>query len=60
MTTPPPRPEPPPPLDDNLCCKSGCVPCVWDMYDEALAAYRKALAEWEAKYGSSSAPEPDA
>jgi hypothetical protein len=30
------------------------------MYDEALAAYRKALAEWEAKYGSSSTPEPDA
>jgi len=44
-----PRPTPPiqPELED--CCNSGCSPCVFDLYDEALARYRVELAEWEAR-----------
>ncbi|MPV71689.1 oxidoreductase-like domain-containing protein, partial [Burkholderia sp. BE17] len=44
-----PRPIPPeqPELED--CCNSGCSPCVFDLYDEALARYRVELAEWEAR-----------
>jgi hypothetical protein len=45
-----PRPTPPeqPELED--CCNSGCSPCVFDLYDEALARYRVELAEWEARH----------
>jgi hypothetical protein len=44
-----PRPVPPvrPALDD--CCQSGCNPCVFDLYDDALARYETALAEWQAR-----------
>ncbi len=45
-----PRPEPPvePSLDD--CCTSGCVYCVFDMYEEKLEKYRLALAEWKIRH----------
>jgi hypothetical protein len=36
-----------PDLDD--CCHSGCNPCVFDLYDDALERYRTALAEWQAR-----------
>jgi hypothetical protein len=44
-----PRPVPPvrPTLDD--CCQSGCNPCVFDLYDDALTRYETALAEWQAR-----------
>jgi hypothetical protein len=44
-----PRPVPPekPDLDD--CCHSGCSPCVFDLYDEALERHEAALAAWEAR-----------
>jgi hypothetical protein len=50
-----PRPEPPqqPGLDD--CCRSGCEPCVFDLYEDALDRYRVALAAWELRH-----PQPDA
>lgn len=43
-----PRPLPPvaPALED--CCRSGCSPCVFDLYEDALARYEAALATWEA------------
>jgi hypothetical protein len=47
-----PRPEPPvrPSADD--CCRSGCDPCVFDLYNEALERYHAALAAWEKRHGS--------
>ena len=44
---PSPRPEPPrePELED--CCRSGCTPCVFDLYEQALERYQQALAAWE-------------
>ena len=44
-----PRPQPPVPPEDDECCHSGCTPCVYDLYDEALDRYRDALAAWEAR-----------
>lgn len=45
-----PRPQPPrePQLED--CCASGCVHCVFDMYQIALENYELALAAWLARH----------
>ncbi|WP_052100877.1 oxidoreductase-like domain-containing protein [Novilysobacter arseniciresistens] len=41
---PPPRPpEEPDPAD---CCGEGCVRCIYDVHDEAVERYRKALQAW--------------
>ena len=47
-----PQPQPPvqPDLDD--CCHSGCNPCVFDLYDDALERYQIALAEWRARHSA--------
>ncbi len=42
-----PKPVPPNAEDYSGCCASGCTPCVYDLYWEALARYEKALAEWQ-------------
>ena len=44
-----PRPEPPrqPALED--CCRSGCTPCVFDLYEDEMERYRARLAAWEAR-----------
>ncbi|MFC5431406.1 oxidoreductase-like domain-containing protein [Paraburkholderia denitrificans] len=44
-----PRPEPPMRPDDDACCGSGCDPCVFDFYAEALNAWRAELAAWEVR-----------
>jgi len=44
---PPPVPPVPPALED--CCRSGCTPCVFDLYEEAMDRYRAALKEWQAR-----------
>jgi hypothetical protein len=49
--TPKDDPQPVPPVQPELedCCHSGCNPCVFDLYDEALERYHSALAEWQAR-----------
>lgn len=45
-------PEPPQPPEKPLpadCCGGGCLHCVYDLYDEALERYQRALANWEAR-----------
>ncbi len=44
-----PRPQPPERPGDDECCQSGCDPCVFDFYAEALQRYREELAAWEAR-----------
>jgi hypothetical protein len=45
-----PVPQPPerPGLED--CCRSGCVPCVFDLYEEAMERYRIELKAWEDRH----------
>ena len=45
-----PRPLPPkePELED--CCGTGCVNCVFDMYQIALENYERALKAWEERH----------
>jgi hypothetical protein len=45
-----PRPVAPQPPDPADCCGDGCMPCIYDTYDEALSAYRSALAAWRARH----------
>lgn len=48
-----PRPRPPQEPDAEECCGEGCVHCVMDRYDEAVARYRDALAAWQARHPGS-------
>ena len=52
------RPAPPvqPELED--CCRSGCTPCVFDLYEQALERYEQALAAWEADTKAVTPPPP--
>ncbi len=36
-----------PELED--CCNSGCTPCIFDIYEDALERYRTELREWETR-----------
>jgi len=42
---PPPTPPVQPELED--CCHSGCEPCIFDLYEDAMERYRKELQAWE-------------
>ncbi|OZI17696.1 oxidoreductase [Bordetella genomosp. 7] len=44
---PDPRPQPPQAPEPGDCCQSGCIPCVYDLYDEAMERYREALRAWQ-------------
>jgi hypothetical protein len=39
-------PEPPVRPHPSECCNSGCSPCVFDAYAEALEQYRRELETW--------------
>jgi hypothetical protein len=52
-----PMPTPPPPPDFELCCGNGCDPCILDLHDLAMDAYRRALREWRARHAEAA---PDA
>ena len=45
-----PRPQPPEPPLPSDCCDSGCDPCVYDLYHEALQLYRERLALWQQRH----------
>jgi hypothetical protein len=47
-----PPPEPPARPSPDDCCRSGCEPCVFDLYNEALERYHAALAAWEQRHGT--------
>jgi hypothetical protein len=42
---PPPQAPVPPALED--CCGSGCNPCIFDVYEDALERYRQRLTAWQ-------------
>lgn len=44
-----PRPVPPIQPDIDDCCNSGCNPCIFDLYQDALERYRADLKIWEEK-----------
>jgi hypothetical protein len=43
--------EPVPPVEPALedCCATGCAPCIFDVYEEAMERYRTQLAAWKAR-----------
>ncbi|HET8764940.1 MAG TPA: oxidoreductase-like domain-containing protein [Rhodanobacter sp.] len=45
-----PKPVPPPEPDPADCCGEGCVPCVYDRYDEEVERYKADLAAWQARH----------
>ena len=45
-----PAPEPPARPQASDCCRGGCDPCVFDLYEEALTRYEQALREWRARH----------
>jgi phosphinothricin acetyltransferase len=59
-TVPAPAPDPRPvaPREPQLedCCGSGCVHCVFDIYQMALENHERALREWEARQTAATAP----
>ena len=42
-----PMPEPPARPGAGDCCGGGCNPCIFDLYEQDLARYEAALAEWK-------------
>lgn len=44
-------PAPTPPVEPALedCCGSGCVPCIFDIYEQERERYQEALAAWNAR-----------
>ena len=47
MTETDPRPTPPEEPSHEQCCGRGCVPCIYDLYEEALTRYEVALRAWQ-------------
>lgn len=41
-----PKPEPPREPEPTECCQSGCDPCIYDHYWQALERYEARLREW--------------
>lgn len=44
------KPQPPNPEDYAGCCDSGCNPCVYDLYWDAVAHYEIVLAAWQERH----------
>jgi len=43
---------PMPPVQPELeaCCGNGCEPCIFELHDLAMDAYRQALRAWRARH----------
>ena len=44
------KPQAPNPEDYAGCCDSGCNPCVYDLYWDAVARHEIALAAWQERH----------
>ena len=55
---PPPPPAPPEPPADGECCQSGCDPCILDLYQTELAAWRIRMQAWQQQYGEQAGDSP--
>ncbi|MGZ5117526.1 MAG: oxidoreductase-like domain-containing protein [Burkholderiales bacterium] len=44
-----PEPQPPREPEPWECCRSGCDPCVYDAYWDAVARYEAALEAWKVR-----------
>ncbi|MDQ1814433.1 oxidoreductase-like domain-containing protein [Massilia sp. CCM 9210] len=46
-----------PPVQPGLedCCRSGCTPCVFDLYDDAMDRYRIEMAAWQSRHSAAAA-----
>ena len=47
-----PQPQPPRAPERDECCHSGCDPCVYDLYWDALDRYEAALEAWKVRQKS--------
>ena len=47
-------PVPPPQPDIDACCGNGCDPCIFDLHDLAMDAYRQALRAWKSRHPEAS------
>jgi len=50
-----PRPRLPERPGSDDCCRSGCCPCVFELYQDDLQQYREELAAWEQRQASAGA-----
>jgi Oxidoreductase-like protein, N-terminal len=49
MPEPPPIPPREPSMDE--CCRSGCMVCVFDLFEDELVRYEAALQAWRERQG---------
>lgn len=45
-----PRPVEPVEPDLDECCGSGCMPCVFDRYEDRRQDWKQAVREWEERH----------
>ncbi len=45
-----PAPLPPVAPAANDCCRGGCDPCVFQLYEDELARYEAKLREWQLRH----------
>jgi hypothetical protein len=45
-----PMPVPPQQPELEACCGDGCNPCIFDLHDLAMDAYRQALRAWRTRH----------